>query len=238
MKQWIWPALVSAMVVAGPFAFPGSAARAADMTTIQPVSFNWTGAYVGADVGYFWANVDGGVPAAAVTAPTHPDSVALGGHVGYRYEFPNAVVVGAEADLAWLNGDDYGAFTTLPTQGFRMKTNWSGSIRGVLGYAFQRNLVYATGGWSWLDVKGCGLGNIATPGVCFPNTSFSKATDGWTVGAGISHAFTDHLVGSLEYRYTDYGTFSYAAAGAAGGVATVSAKSNEILARLSWKFGN
>lgn len=237
MKHWIWHALVSTMVVAAPSVLTVGVARAAN-TTMTPAPFNWTGAYVGADAGYVWANADVGVPAYPDTAPTHPASFALGGHIGYRYEFSNAIVVGAEADLAWLDGVDAGAFRTFPASGARVTTNWSGSVRGILGYAFQRNLVYATGGWSSLDVKGCGLMTVSTSAACVPDTSFSRATDGWTVGLGIARAFTDHLIASIEYRYTDYGKFSYDAPGASGGVATLSAKSNEILARVSWKFGN
>ena len=35
--------------------------------------------------------------------------------------------------------------------------------------------------------------------------SVSTSFNGWNIGAGIEHAFTQNLTARIEYRYTDYG---------------------------------
>jgi outer membrane immunogenic protein len=32
---------------------------------------------------------------------------------------------------------------------------------------------------------------------------------GWTLGAGLDYALTDRWIGRVEYRYANFGTFSY-----------------------------
>ncbi len=64
-------------------------------------------------------------------------------------------------------------------------------------------MIYATGGAAFggFEFKGGPNWNRSCCG-------YSDTLTGWTVGAGVEHAFTDHLITRLEYRYTDYGTAS------------------------------
>jgi len=96
--------------------------------------YNWTGPYIGVDVGYVWNNVDIFVPGApfAGTASADPNSFTVGGHIGYRYQFPNRFVIGIEGDLAWLDGHDTVAFPGAPISGSIARTKWDASVRGTL----------------------------------------------------------------------------------------------------------
>lgn len=220
-----------------------SSAFAADMPVKAPVykapGFNWTGFYAGVDAGYNWSSTDLFVPAAplAGTPSPKPRSFTAGGHVGYLYQFNSPVVIGAEADVSWMNGDATSQFPgSLPVSVYA-KTKWDASLRAIVGYAVDTNLIYATGGASWLNSNGC-VTFTAAPTTCLGNTDYSKTQVGWTIGAGFAHAFTPNLIARVEYLYADYGNFSYVATGLAGGTANVATKSNKVRAGLSWKFGS
>lgn len=83
----------------------------------------------------------------------------------------------------------------------------------------------------------CGVAAFPTNLVCAPGTSGPSTRSGWIAGGGIAYAFTDNLIGRIEYLHGDYGHFSYSASGAAGGVVSVTDKTDTIRAGLSWKFG-
>jgi outer membrane immunogenic protein len=72
------------------------------------------------------------------------------------------------------------------------------SVRGRLGVAFGRFLVFGTGGWAWGDpsVSYALLGGA-------PFVSNGGNSSGWTAGLGLEYALTDHVSGRVEYRYTD-----------------------------------
>ena len=86
-------------------------------------------------------------------------------------------------------------------------TVWNGvlrsSIRGRLGFALDRALVYATGGLAIGSHSGTvntGMWGYNWGG----NTSSTRV--GWTVGGGVEYAFTPNWSAGVEYRYSDFGT--------------------------------
>src|SRR5690606_14463473 len=118
---------------------------------------------------------------------------------------PSNVVVGIEADIAYANidgfggGFDSGGIAAPPGYGNDVDVNWTGAVRARLGYAVDRFLPYIAGGVAFADVD------------FTDNDSPDFDTDGdtmvgWTIGAGVEYAFTDALIGRLEYRYTDFGS--------------------------------
>ena len=79
-----------------------------------------------------------------------------------------------------------------------------GSVRGRLGYAVDRFLVFGTGGWAW----GNPSTSYALTGAA-PFVNNSRGSTGWTAGLGVEYAFTDYVSGRLEYRYTSLGTSGF-----------------------------
>ena len=118
------------------------------------------GFYFGADGGYGGQRSAGTLTIAAGAVLTPYDySVTgpfAGSFVGANYQF-NRFVLGVEGDWQWSNltGNSQslaplGATGVLPAGPFTVSTTTKdyGSIRGRLGVAFDRFLVFGTGGWA------------------------------------------------------------------------------------------
>lgn len=122
----------------------------------------------------------------------------LGAFVGYQYQFDNNVVLGLEGDVSytWNQRDDFTYFFGgSPVGAEKIKTDWSGSVRARIGYAFGDALLFATGGW----VATRAVDNIETLGV-------SRETfNGFTIGGGFDYALTDNIFARAEYRYNGFG---------------------------------
>ncbi|HEV7436468.1 MAG TPA: outer membrane protein [Pseudorhizobium sp.] len=150
----------------------------------MPAAFSWSGPYIGLHGGYGWG--DGDVDGLAGSG--NFDGGRFGGFVGYNWQMSNGFVAGLEGDINYdWNEDEIG------TTGVDGETGFSGSVRGRVGYAMDRTLIYAAGGWTATNVELSGAG-----------VDESDTAHGWTLGAGIDHAFTDNVFGRLEYRYNDY----------------------------------
>jgi outer membrane immunogenic protein len=193
------------------------------MIAAVPV-FTWTGFYVGAQVGYGWAdNGDDFVPEAFVVGPANTlvpftgafsrgdsDGFLAGVHAGYNFQF-GQFVVGLEGDVEGVFADDddddpFRGVVLLDRNGqpivYRFGAHgldWAGSIRARAGFAFDRMLIYATGGWAFGGVSG-GFGNRFD----FFDDNGDDTIDGWTLGAGVEWAITNNLTTRLEYRFTSF----------------------------------
>lgn len=176
-------------------------AMAADVVEAPPPApvaeiplFTWTGGYVGIQGGYAWGD-------ASVTDPDLPvngesaNGGMLGGFIGYNWQAGSNFVIGAEGDInaLWNDQDvDFGG-TTLS-----VGNDYLASIRGRLGYAWDRALIFGTAGVAFTNLS-------ADTDVGPFNISASDDFTGWTIGAGVDYAFTDNWFGRLEYRYYDFG---------------------------------
>lgn len=170
------------------------AADAVDQVPSAPVAvethlFSWDGAYAGIAAGYGWGNGDFSAGGASIDEDF--DGAIAGGFVGYNWQMSNGFVMGIEGDVDYnWNKED----NILGIDGVDAGTKWAGSVRGRVGYAFDRALVYAAGGWTatraFLDT---------------PVGDDDETFHGWTVGAGVDFAVTDNVFLRGEYRYNDFG---------------------------------
>jgi outer membrane immunogenic protein len=190
-----------ASLAAAAIAFGGvQAASAADMPVKAykaapvPYVFSWTGIYVGINGG--WAQDT--IKTTAVNF-VQPDTTggAFGGHIGFNYQW-SQFVLGAEVDGDWL-GLKADAPCFNPAFNCHTEVNHQISLRGRLGAAFDRFLVYGTGGAAWTTLKG-NTQFIAT-GVTFPDTSDRT---GWIAGFGVEYAIWNNLIIGAEYLHADY----------------------------------
>ena len=215
MKKYLLASVAALGLVAA------GAASAADLPSrkgpvVAPVyvpAFTWTGFYVGANAGYGWGNVN----ANGWANVGDLDGFVGGGQIGYNYQM-GPFVIGAEADI---QGADLTSGNNLG--GVRVKTEYFGTVRARVGVAFDRFMPYITGGWAYGNVK------TSIPTLAF--SSDRSHTGGWTVGGGVEYAFTNNLIGGVEYLYVDLGEKNIAGAGT-----KVGTDFSVVRARLSYKF--
>jgi len=142
------------------------------------------------------------------------NGVIGGAHVGYNYQI-NQFVLGLEGDVDGSSLSKTANFAPFSSyyQDFIPTTVHSnlgvqGSIRGRLGYAFDRVLVYATGGVAFGGFNtsvSTAYANALFYPAFFGSDSFSNTRVGWTVGGGLEYAITNNWSVRAEYRYTDFG---------------------------------
>ena len=194
-----------------------------------PLAFNWTGAYVGGQVGYLWGEGDF-LSEDGTTAEVEPDGWLGGVYVGYNYQLDNNVVIGGDADFAWTGADDGStAFDDVgdPIGSVDSELEWEGAARLRLAYAVDRFLPYVAGGVAFARLSAEAIDGSGSLG------SDDDTGVGWTLGAGVEYAFTDNLVGRAEYRYTDFGDFDFAISNF---TATSDLTTNDVRLGIAYKF--
>src|SRR5207302_7215723 len=79
--------------------------------------------------------------------------------------------------------------------------NYRATLGPRVGYAWDKFLIYATGGLAIGDLKFSQT--IVEPQSVFTEKGSTDDTQvGWTVGGGIQYCLTEHWSARVEYRYT------------------------------------
>jgi len=154
--------------------------------------FTWTGFYVGVNAGYGWhtGDVNITIPGVGVLQSEDEGGFVGGGQIGYNYQI-GSLVVGVETDLQYADiGNDFD-FGVLGVPGFAVlnndSNNYFGTVRARVGVAFDRALLYVTGGFAYGDLGGIN----------------SDTNGGWTLGGGLEYAFTNNLTAKVEGLYVN-----------------------------------
>ncbi len=155
-----------------------------------------------------------------------------GGQIGYNWQFYNNFVVGLEADIQGIAGNQvtrtFAVSVPVPgplgvaggdaftgTHSVHASLDYLGTVRGRLGWLFTPTLLlYGTGGLAYggvtlnsvTSVVGTGgYNSIAFPGA-FGAVNFSNTQVGWTAGGGLEWMFMPNWSAKVEYLYYDLGT--------------------------------
>jgi len=236
------------IVLAAAMAFSAAPALAADLPAPPPPPqapaayvpvaapiYNWGGIYVGINGGYGFGQ-SAWTPAGTVgTGNFDVTGGLVGGTIGANFQ-TGEWVFGVEGDIDWsdITGSTTNTTTCAPIScTFQTSNDWLGTVRGRVGYAFDRVLVYGTGGGAFGDIK-ASISNV------LGSASATSTEFGWTAGGGVEVGITPNITAKIEYLFVDLSNGSLACTAAAcnGGTAAVPVSFDASLVRggLNYKF--
>jgi outer membrane immunogenic protein len=235
-------AFVGALVLAAGTALSLCAAQAADLPVAPPMAptapvayapqvYNWSGIYFGGHVGGGYSGSSWSDPITGATNDNFNSWGFLGGaQVGANAQF-NRLVLGLEGDFSWTNISNNG--TDSIGDALNTQVQWTSTVTGRIGAAFNRLLVYGKGGLALAEDQSTltDLGGNAS------TDSFLRT--GWTVGAGLEYALDDNWSAKIEYDYLGFGPQSMNFTTPIVGSVSSSASLNvqEVKAGINFRFG-
>jgi outer membrane immunogenic protein len=173
-----------------------------------PPTFNWSGFYVGGNVGFVSGrssladDASGTLPALGGATYNANGTGFIGGfQAGYNWQLTN-VVLGVEGDLTF--GSQTRSVSNILTRGnpagvFNARLSTLGTIRGRLGWAFDRFLVYGTGGVAFASLKD----DFSDPPLSITAAPKTNVT-GWVAGGGVEYAVTGNWTVKAEYLHVGF----------------------------------
>jgi outer membrane immunogenic protein len=218
LRGWKMKRILSASVALASLSFVGTA-LAADMAykaaPMPAPMYNWTGFYIGGNVGGGWETLKatelppGSVafPAGTGFANNNLTGVLGGVQGGYNWQpANNNFVFGVEGEYSWA--DVNGTATTISAvNGFNSTVNAKltdlALATGRFGFASNNWLLYVKAGGAW--GQGSSFGTVTTGrGAFFGNTSSSTSRTGGVVGLGVEWGFASNWSAKIEYNYVDF----------------------------------
>jgi outer membrane immunogenic protein len=144
--------------------------------------FDWSGFYLGANIGYGWGTALG----------VNADGFLGGVQTGYNWLYSNGLLLGAEADatIADISGT---------AAGVTVRNQYMATLRARLGFAVDRMLFYGTAGWG-----------VASGVVTIAGLSNRQLHGGLVYGLGAEAGITPNLTARVEYLRLDLGSQTYA----------------------------
>ncbi|WP_298961124.1 porin family protein [uncultured Methylobacterium sp.] len=196
------------------------------------------------------------------------DGFTGGGQIGYNYQFTpgSGIVIGIEADAAYTDLDRIrtlsnttnfgplvtpGAVATTRVNTYQGGLDFLGTVRGRVGYAFDRFLVYGTGGFAYGGVNNRVTFFAPNGTIPFFDGRQNDIQTGYAYGGGVEYALsTDSFFNffkssavtlKVEYLHYELGGERFAIPGVNGGPGNYSARVRNdgdlVRAGLNYKFG-
>jgi outer membrane immunogenic protein len=219
MEKLLLGSVGLAAMLAGP-------AMAADVPVAPPpppvAYYNWSGAYVGGNIGGVWYDYNQHFPTPTAVRPfaasadfsTNGNDGIFGFHAGAQWQW-GVWVLGVEAALSGCTSEcrSLAGVNTSPlfgpTQFAEHKMTNLFTLGPRIGYAWDRWMIFATGGWASANLKSSFC--LSITGICDgPGSSgngASRNNNGWYAGGGFDYmvhkgSLVDVILG-VEYQHYD-----------------------------------
>ena len=190
-------------------AISGSAV-AADPSVKAPVyarsvkpPYNWSGLYLGANLGGAWSNRTLNFPGAAWDDPG--TTALIGGfQLGYNLQAGH-FLVGVEGDFDWASfaPPSFTVSSPLGPVQFADRQKWISTVAARFGIAVDRWLTYGKVGGGWAQDSAA----FTFPSG-MPVWTGSNTRGGWLLGGGIEYGFKSNWTVKIEYDYLKLGDWT------------------------------
>ena len=178
----------------------------------------WSGFYVGINGGGDW-----GHSRWSSTNGFDLNGGMVGATAGYNWQYFQWVF-GLEGDIDWT--DIKGNTVVGCPFGCQTSNTWLSTVRGRVGFSFDRFLPYLTGGLAVGDIR------ASVPG--FVGSTSTEA--GWTVGGGVEVALYRNWSAKVEYLHVDLGNFNCGLSCGVAATNNVSLHSNMVRGGINFRF--
>jgi len=201
MRQALFATLLAPLVLAATPVLAADLPRRTppqDYYSPTPVA-NWEGLYAG---------INGGVGFGSFTDGSNsllgnPTGGLVGFTLGYNHIVAPNLLIGLESDF------DFAGLKASQTPYFGLATQGTVddvfTIRGRVGYTFDRALVYVTGGFAG-SRDTVNVSNWWGGGFYAQQSLFQT---GWALGGGLEFLLTNNLSAKAEYLFTSVGSNRY-----------------------------
>jgi outer membrane immunogenic protein len=236
------PPCAAALAVVASLLFCAASAGAADLplmpVRVAPVAsapaaiYTWTGFYIGGQAGAgigrsSWSDpLTGGTDTFATGA-----GFLGGGVVGANYQWSRLLVLGVEGDFNWAGVR--GGATNVLGDSIATDTQWTSTVTGRVGAAFDRLLIYGKGGAAFARDR-----NTFTD-LTGNSASRTYTQTGWTAGVGLEYGISKYWSAKIEYDYLSFGAqpLGFATATPTAFSSRASLNLQEFKAGINFRFG-
>jgi outer membrane immunogenic protein len=198
-RIWLSTAAATAFLTTSLGVFAADMGRPAYAPPPMMPLYNWTGFYIGGNLGGAWASgtLTDNFSGASFTG-NHSGFIG-GGQIGYNWQVAPQFVLGVE----WMfdgtsiskSSNTITIFNGDVLQG-GASTDWVSTLAARFGYAANNLLYYGKAGGGW--VQNSATVTDLTTGASISN---SNTNSGWLLGAGIEYGLTYNWTIKLEYDH-------------------------------------
>lgn len=199
-----------------------AATNACAQSAPAPAPQAWQGAYIGGHFGWgwgsaHWTSAAAGDPAVArgsldlyngYNPSGGTGSYFMGLQAGYNVMAAPGILVGLQVDASAPNlvgGSSRLSSATTGTAALDLQQDWTGTVRGRLGFFHGGMLFYGTAGWGW-SLDRLERTHVSGGSAAAGDTQRVRVfNSGWVAGAGVEMPVGGGWTAALEYLYADLG---------------------------------
>jgi outer membrane immunogenic protein len=211
MRNLLRRSIVVTAFLAGPAMAADMPVKARAPAPATAAVYNWTGCYIGGNVGSARARIRetsisvAGVPLESDFGRSSDSNLIGGGQIGCDYQVANSFVIGVQGMFDFTDINSRQTLPAFPAFFSETRTRDVFTVTGRVGYLFTPAvLAYVKGGGAWARVDTTHFATVPPPTIV---SEFARDQNrqGWTIGGGLEWMVAGGWSIFGEYNYMDFG---------------------------------